>query len=569
MAMMRSSHVWPHQWHDVRDTRVSFTKLDHSHHTPNTSYAEVKHDDSSHHGIMRRQSKSTLAGNWFAWRNKEQNTGTKKATKENPLLEHHVSAVDSVVLHTASGLTVLKWTTGEVRCHVALAPQVLHADLTMDGGLDHVRVVGEVGAPPLGTQVPPPSSDGDQDHGPGSHREMMRERTRGRMVGTAVARVPVGTLANRCWVYATANGWTEDKYHDHDDDHDDDDDDGGGGFDDGRADVEGWGREVPLFDGPACRSPRQARASGRTGAGGRGGAGDGDRSRVAGAAAMYHDLPVTFAPPILLSLTAHAAQSAGLDIRHLRHWAPTSTLSADQTPRIRSKQTKETLAPTPGSSTSTRHDRARSRSRAHSSPDAGSVRSQAHEAGRAAAGAATASPDLTIARLVITLNSRGEVAAFTEHGRRLWIVPTRAWWANPHGTPDSHVVVPTLKAIKLRVGGPHATEAILVAGLAHSVLLAPHGGVLAAWALPQPPTAPLVVGDVDGDGRMDVMLSAADGAVFGWSQRITPGLLVGRMLVAGLGLLMLVAHANHQDGNPGRSGGPRANVGTGGTKKAY
>ncbi|KAK6922653.1 hypothetical protein RJ641_010957 [Dillenia turbinata] len=167
---------------------------------------------------------------------------------------------------------------------------------------------------------------------------------------------------------------------------------------------------------------------------------------------------------------------------------------------------------------------------------------------------------------IVFLTNRGEVTSYSPglHGHDAlwqWQLLTGATWSNlpsPTGMMEGGVVVPTLKAITLRVHDNQ--EMILAAGDQEAVILSPGGSRLATVDLPAPPTHALICKDFSGDGLNDLILVTSNG-VYGFVQTRQPGALffstlVGILIVV-MAIIFISQHLNTKGGKPRASGGYR------------
>ncbi|XP_031260759.1 uncharacterized protein LOC116118946 [Pistacia vera] len=167
---------------------------------------------------------------------------------------------------------------------------------------------------------------------------------------------------------------------------------------------------------------------------------------------------------------------------------------------------------------------------------------------------------------VIFLTNRGEVTAYSpaSHGHDAvwqWQLLTGATWSNlpsPSGMMEANLVVPTLKAISLRVHDNQ--QMILAAGDQEAVVLSPGGSILTSVDLPAPPTHALVCEDFSNDGLTDLILMTSNG-VYGFVQTRQPGALffstlVGCLIVV-MGIIFITQHLNSMKGKPRASSGLR------------
>ncbi|CAK9320713.1 unnamed protein product [Citrullus colocynthis] len=160
---------------------------------------------------------------------------------------------------------------------------------------------------------------------------------------------------------------------------------------------------------------------------------------------------------------------------------------------------------------------------------------------------------------VVFLTNRGEVTSYSPglHGHGAdwqWQISTGATWSNlpsPSGMMDAGTVIPTLKAISLRVGD--GQEMVLAGGEQEAVVISPGGSVQASIDLPASPTHALITEDFSNDGLTDIILVTSTG-VYGFVQTRQPGALFFSTLVGCLilvmGVIFVTQHLNSIKGKP-------------------
>lgn len=135
-----------------------------------------------------------------------------------------------------------------------------------------------------------------------------------------------------------------------------------------------------------------------------------------------------------------------------------------------------------------------------------------------------------------------------------WQISTGATWSNlpsPSGMMDAGTVIPTLKAISLRVHDDR--EMVLAGGEQEAVIISPGGSVQASIDLPASPTHALICDDFSNDGLTDIILVTSTG-VYGFVQTRQPGALFFSTLVGCLilvmGVVFVTQHLNSIKGKP-------------------
>lgn len=135
-----------------------------------------------------------------------------------------------------------------------------------------------------------------------------------------------------------------------------------------------------------------------------------------------------------------------------------------------------------------------------------------------------------------------------------WQISTGATWSNlpsPSGMMEAGTVIPTLKAISLRVRDDR--EMVLAAGEQEAVIVSPGGSVQASIDLPASPTHALICEDFSNDGLTDIVLVTSTG-VYGFVQTRQPGALFFSTLVGCLilvmGVIFVTQHLNSIKGKP-------------------
>ncbi|KAK3255658.1 hypothetical protein CYMTET_35171, partial [Cymbomonas tetramitiformis] len=155
---------------------------------------------------------------------------------------------------------------------------------------------------------------------------------------------------------------------------------------------------------------------------------------------------------------------------------------------------------------------------------------------------------------LVFLNSRGEVTMYAIDGTKRWQLQVHTTW-HRSGYDGEEDVAPALVTFAPRVGG--RVEAILASGAQIAAVISPTGHKLQKIALPNVPTSPPRLVDLNGDGLNDLLIPV-QGGFYVFLQRAQSGQLpftamLGILIVA----MAMVYFTQQQPGGDARGSKPQ------------